>query len=119
MNESVYDRGLLISPDANRSLTSSTFARPNSAPTQAICQASKHVADTKTKIEKFVAAQSIRTGADLSADAMEAYSIKRKKAEDLSARTIQSYIVAAKAFTKWCVDSGRILSNPLSRIKSP
>lgn len=82
-------------------------------------QANKHVADTKTKIEKILAEQSIRTGGDLSADAIEAYSTKRQKAEDLSARTIQSYIVAAKAFAKWCVDSGRLLSNPLSRVKSP
>lgn len=82
-------------------------------------QESDHVRDTRSKIEKIFTKESIRRGSDLTADAVTKYTTTRQKAEKLSARTIQSYIVAIKAFSLWCVQSGRLLADPLSRVKAP
>jgi integrase len=79
----------------------------------------EHVEDTRNKIDKIVAKESIRRGPDITADAITRYTTNRQKAENLSARTIQSYIVAIKAFTIWCVQTGRLLSDPIAIVKAP
>jgi integrase len=80
---------------------------------------SKHVADTQTKIEKILAASEVVSPNELTMDKVVVYTRDRQKKEDLSARTIQSYIVAIKAFTNWCTETNRYTRDPLATLSSP
>jgi hypothetical protein len=82
-------------------------------------RSNSHVIDTRAKIEKLLGDRSIAYGSQMSADSLTEYTTARQKAEDLSARTVQSYIVAVKAFSSWCVESGRLLADPFGRVRSP
>lgn len=82
-------------------------------------QSNAHVQDTRSKIEKLLGDRSIAFGSQMSGDSITEYTTARQKAEDLSARTVQSYIVAMKAFSSWCVESGRLLADPFARVRSP
>jgi integrase len=82
-------------------------------------QSNEHVQDTRSKIEKMLGDRQIVAGSQLSADLLTEYTTGRQKAENLSARTLQSYIVALKAFSSWCVASGRLLADPFARVRSP
>jgi integrase len=79
----------------------------------------EHVADTKSKLEKILGDKSVSKGCDFTSDVVVEYTTQRQKKEKLSARTVQSYVVAAKSFTRWCVETGRLLADPLLRVKSP
>ncbi len=81
--------------------------------------ANEHVQDTRSKIEKTIAGCEISIGSRLTADLVIAYTSERKRKDNLSARTIQSYFVALKSFSKWCVVSGRLLADPLTQLRSP
>jgi hypothetical protein len=69
-------------------------------------QNSGHVDDTKSKIEKVCTG--LAYGSGLNSDWLARYTSTRQRDDKLSARTIQSYVVAMKAFSKWCVHTGRL-----------
>ena len=80
-------------------------------------QDSDHVKDTKSKIEKVCTG--LGFGGALNSDWIARYTTARQRDDKLSARTIQSYVVAMKAFSKWCVQTGRLATDPLSLVRSP
>ena len=80
-------------------------------------QTNGHVDDTKAKIEKVCAG--VAYGSALNSDLLARYTSRRQREENLSARTIQSYIVAMKAFSEWAVVSGRLATDPFVRLQSP
>ncbi len=80
-------------------------------------QHNAHVDDTKAKIEKVCTG--VAYGSALNSDWLARYTSRRQREENLSARTIQSYIVAMKAFSEWAVLSGRLATDPFVRLQSP
>jgi integrase len=78
----------------------------------------QHVADTRAKIEKIIASTSIDSAAKLNQQHVVDYIANRQK-EDVSARTVQSYLVAIKGFTHWCVANNRLHRDPLVNLASP
>jgi integrase len=80
-------------------------------------QNSGHVDDTKSKIEKVCTG--LAYGSGLNSDWLARYTSTRQRDDKLSARTIQSYVVAMKAFSKWCVHTGRLATDPLTLVRAP
>ena len=54
--------------------------------------------------------------ADINPEAIERW-LNNRKSEGISPRTRNSYLVAVKTFLNWCVDRGRIIANPLMKVK--
>jgi integrase len=78
-----------------------------------------HVSDTRAQIEKILAHGSITQGSKITAQLFVDYSTARQKADNLSARTIQSYLVAFRGFTGWCCETNRLSRDPLSNLRAP
>lgn len=78
----------------------------------------QHVSDTRTKIEKVIAAAGVDVATKLTNQHVVDYVASRQK-EGVSARTVQSYLVAMKAFTAWCAANHRLSRDPLANIQSP
>lgn len=81
--------------------------------------ANEHTVDTRSKIEKIIAHAGVTRGIDLASAHVVAYTTLRMKAENISARTVQSYIVAIKGYSDWCRRTGRMASDPMADLRSP
>ena len=79
---------------------------------------SGHIDATQTKIESIANSVGMKVVADLTADAMNDFAANQR-AEGKSARTIESYIQAAKGFTRWLVINGKLVADPLATVKKP
>jgi integrase len=81
--------------------------------------ANDHTGDTRAKIEKIIAHAGLTRGMDLTAAHVVAYTTERMKSDKISARTVQSYLVAIKGFADWCRSTGRLASNPIADLRAP
>lgn len=79
----------------------------------------QHVQDTRVQITKIIDAAGIRYGRELRSHHLTDYIAKRQTQENLSARTVQSYITAMKGFTAWCKLHNRLVYDPLVTVSSP
>ncbi len=74
---------------------------------------SRRVKDTLSQLRRVAAGCGFRRLADLDATALERWLLDRK-AEGMSAGTMNQYRSAWVAFGNWCARNGRLLGNPLS-----
>lgn len=79
----------------------------------------QHVEDTKVQITKVVTAANVKHGRELRSHHLTSYIKQRQKIENLSARTVQSYVVAVKGFTAWCKLHNRLVSDPFASASAP
>ncbi len=75
----------------------------------------KHIADTQQKIERLLAECKFARLSDIRREPMESWLVARSD-EGLSARTRNGYLQAIRTFLKWCIQTNRLNSNPLSRV---
>ncbi len=74
-----------------------------------------HVADTKQKIESLVADCSFFKLSAIRREPMEKWLVARVK-EKMAPRTRNGYLQAIRGFLNWCIENGRLTSNPLVRV---
>ena len=68
---------------------------------------------SRETVVKWIAAERQRTDEPI----VERADGKKRKKKIRSARTINSYLIAANSFCNWAVDTGRLTVNPLRKIK--
>lgn len=78
-----------------------------------------HVKKTKRYINGMVEFSKCEKLSQLDADCVSRYAVHLEKSKGLSARVVQAMITACKYFSKWCVQTGRLGSDPLAYIKKP
>ena len=74
-----------------------------------------HVADLDRKGSRLFLECGIATLRDIRIEAVEQW-LSAQVTEGMSARTRNAYLQSARGFCKWCVLSGRLSVNPLTRI---
>ena len=74
-----------------------------------------HLADTRRLVGKITAGCGFGRLADVRREPVESWLVQRA-AEDMAARTRNSYLQALRGLCNWCVETGRLSVNPLSRI---
>ena len=77
-----------------------------------------HVSKTKRYIHQALEYSSCEKLGQLDATSVERYAVHLRKS-GLSLRVVQAMITACKYFSKWCVQTGRLGSDPLAYIKKP
>ncbi len=74
-----------------------------------------HLADTRRLGNKIIGDCGFGRLADICREAVETWLVQRA-AEGMAARTRNSYLQAIRGLCNWCVETGRLAVNPLSRI---
>jgi integrase len=74
-----------------------------------------HLADTDRLANRVFAECSFAKLSDIGRDAMERWLAARLD-DGLAARTRNSYLQAVRGFCNWCVQAGRLLTNPLAKL---
>ncbi len=74
-----------------------------------------HVADLDRKGRRLFLECGIATLRDMRTEAVEQW-LSAQAAKRMSARTRNAYLQTVRGFCKWCVQSGRLSVNPLTRI---
>ena len=77
-----------------------------------------HVDETVRMIHAVFDAAGWKLASDINADGVTSYLVALK-GDGRKPRTIQKYIRAAKGFTRWLVETGKLPANPLVTIKAP
>ncbi len=77
-----------------------------------------HIKRTVAFVREVCTAAGFKTPSDITADGVNKIVTDMKEAKK-AARTIQGRIVAAKAFTKWLADHGKLAYDPLRSVKRP
>jgi hypothetical protein len=75
----------------------------------------KHVGQTKRYIEQVLTESQCTTSSNLSAQGISDWLTRHRKA-GRSARTVNSYLNALKAFFRWMVKERRLADNPISHL---
>ncbi len=78
----------------------------------------KHTRETVGYVRSIFQTRSILTISEITAPQLEAFARKLRE-ENRSNRTIQAYLTAAKGFTRWLVEQGRLRSDPLVGLRKP
>ena len=74
-----------------------------------------HIADTRTKITRLITDCKFDRLADVHRERMENWMVART-AESMAARTRNSYLQAIRGFLRWCIETSRLMVNPLDRV---
>jgi len=74
---------------------------------------SKHASMTASRVRRIIKGCRIRTLAGIDAEAVRRYLFKIRKKQDLSNRTFNHYVQAIDSFCNWCVETSRLLRNPV------
>lgn len=74
----------------------------------------KHVKLTMTRVRRIVTGCDFQTLADVNEEGVRTWLRAYCRAEDLGHRTYNHYVQAIDAFCNWCVQSKRLVTNPLS-----
>ncbi len=77
-----------------------------------------HIKRTVAFVREVCTAAGFQTPSDITADGVNKI-VTDMKAAKKAARTIQGRVVAAKAFTKWLADHGKLSHDPLRSVKRP
>lgn len=74
-----------------------------------------HRTDTKRLAERLFGDLGFRRLADVDATTLERWLTIRQR-EGMAARTRNSYLQAIRGFLNWCVERGRLMTNPLAQV---
>jgi integrase len=74
-----------------------------------------HLADNNRLATKIITDCGFSVLADVRREALERWLVQRA-AEGMAARTRNSYLQAIRGLCNWCIDTGRLAVNPLTRI---
>ncbi len=76
----------------------------------------RHIANVEHNLSRIVADCKFKHLRDLNRSSVESWIKRQLEAETpLAARTINAYLAALTAFGNWCVETKRLVSNPLNR----
>ena len=78
--------------------------------------APRHVANVRHCLKRAIAGCGFTRLRDLNRDAVERWAA-RPEADDMCARTLNAHLSALTAFASWCVESRRLVANPLARLR--
>lgn len=81
-------------------------------------RSAEHITRTVAFLREVCTAAGFATPGDITADGVNRI-MAAMKAEGKAPRTIQGRVVAAKAFTKWLADHGKVAHDPLRSVKRP
>ena len=73
-------------------------------------------ANTKRQIQRVAAACGFKRLAEVNAAAVEKWLAQQTREKNLSARTRNSYRADVVGFCNWCVEHGRLTTNPLAKL---
>jgi integrase len=76
----------------------------------------KHVTSLQRRLNLLCEQCGFRTLRDLNRDAVESWLLRGDNLRR-SARTKNTYVIAAKSFCNWAVETNRLVANPLARLK--
>jgi len=74
-----------------------------------------HLADTRRLANRIIAGCGFARLADVRREPVESWLVQRT-AEGMAARTRNSYLQAIRGLCNWCIETGRLTVNPLTRI---
>ena len=74
-----------------------------------------HRANVRRSLERLAADCRFTRLSDLAREPLERWLVSQQKA-DMGARTRNTYRAAAVAFGNWCIETGRLLSNPFAKV---
>jgi integrase len=83
---------------------------------QAAGTSERHIKDTMRLAGRIMSDCSFQLLRDVNGEAVESWLVTNQNS-NMGARTRNSYLQAINGFLNWCVQSGRIHSNPLKRVK--
>lgn len=76
----------------------------------------RHAANVEHNLRRIIAECAFKHLREVNRDAVERWTKQRRQDQKpLSARTINAHLVALTAFGNWCVESKRLVANPLAR----
>jgi integrase len=75
----------------------------------------EHRAERQRQLNRIAKECGLRRLSDLAREPLERWLMLQAQAK-MSPRTRNTYLVAAKAFSNWCVESGRLAGNPFSKV---
>ena len=84
---------------------------------QAAGRTENHIEDTVRYIRKIVEQNGWETASDISADGVNHFAANLS--EHRSARTVQAYLAAVKAFSKWLAREQKLPRDPLASVQKP
>ncbi len=76
----------------------------------------RHVANVRHCLKRAISGCGFARLSDLSRDTVERWAM-RAEADGMCARTINAHLSAMTAFASWCVESRRLVANPLARLR--
>jgi len=74
-----------------------------------------HRANVRRALDRLATDCGFRRLSDLNREALERWFVSQEKA-GMGARTRNTYRAAAVAFCNWCIETGRLLSNPFAKV---
>jgi len=82
----------------------------------ALAVSPEHLANITRQLARLTAECRVTRLADLSGDRLERW-LGQRRQEGMGPRTMNTYLAALRSFAAWCIDSGRLLTNPFIRVQ--